>query len=60
MGGWKYAKSILQNWLNAGIKTIEQIQAEEIQFKNKGKKVETEAERKERMLQALKEVENEN
>lgn len=36
-GGWKYAKTILQNWLNAGIKTIEQVKAEEIEFKNKDK-----------------------
>lgn len=34
-GGWKYAKTILQNWLKAGIKTIEQVQAEELNFKSK-------------------------
>ena len=33
-GGWKYAKTILQNWLKAGIKTIEQVQAEELRFKS--------------------------
>lgn len=37
-GGWKYAKTILQNWLAAGIKTIEQVKAEELNFKNKGRK----------------------
>lgn len=37
-GGWKYAKTILQNWLKAGIKTIEQVNAEEINFKNKNQK----------------------
>lgn len=34
-GGWKYAKIILQNWLKAGIKTIEQVKAEELRYKNK-------------------------
>ena len=33
-GSWKYAKTILQNWLKAGIKTIEQVQAEELRFKS--------------------------
>lgn len=37
-GGWKYAKTILQNWLKAGIKTIEQVEAEELNFKNKNQK----------------------
>lgn len=37
MVGWKYAKTILQNWLKAGVKTIEQIKAEELAFKNKDK-----------------------
>ena len=32
-GGWKYAKTILQNWIGSGIKTVEQVQAEEINFK---------------------------
>ena len=34
-GGWKYAKKILQEWLMSGIKTIEQVNAEEENFKNK-------------------------
>lgn len=34
-GGWRYAKTILQNWLKAGIKTVEQVKAEEVSFKNK-------------------------
>lgn len=37
-GKWNYAKKILQDWLKTGIKTIEQVQAEEFNFKNKGKK----------------------
>ena len=34
-GGWRYAKTILQNWLKVGIKTIEQVEAEELKFKSK-------------------------
>lgn len=34
-GGWKYAKTILQNWLNMNINTVEQVKAEELKFKNK-------------------------
>lgn len=37
-GGWKYAKTILQNWIKAGIKTIEQVKTEELEFKNRGRK----------------------
>ena len=33
MDGWKYAKKILNNWLNSGIKTVAQVQAEELNFK---------------------------
>lgn len=32
-GGWKYAKAILRSWQLAGIKTIEQVEAEEKNFK---------------------------
>lgn len=61
-GGWKYAKTILQNWLKAGIKTIEQVQAEELNFKsNKGKKELTkeakEQKLKERIERAKKRLE---
>lgn len=37
-GNWNYAKKILQEWLNKGIKTIEQVEAEELEFKNKNRK----------------------
>ncbi|MCP3026635.1 DnaD domain protein [Halobacillus sp. A5] len=32
---WGYAKSILQSWANKNIQTLEQAQAEEVEFKNK-------------------------
>lgn len=54
MDGWKYAKTILQNWLNTGIKTIEQVQAEELNFKaNKGKVEQTEEQRKQRLQERV-------
>ena len=30
---WGYVKSILQSWMNKGIKTIEQAEAEEVEYK---------------------------
>ena len=39
-GNWKYAKTILQNWIKKGIKTIEQVEADELDFKKKDKKTE--------------------
>ena len=57
-GGWKYAKTILQNWLNAGIKTIEQIQSEELNFKNnKISKEQNEQKLQERIERAEKRME---
>ncbi|MGP4070636.1 DnaD domain-containing protein [Halobacillus sp. B29] len=32
---WGYVKSILQSWINKGIRTIEQAEAEEVEYKNK-------------------------
>ncbi|SDM15443.1 DnaD domain-containing protein [Sediminibacillus halophilus] len=32
---WGYAKGILQNWSDKNIKTLEQVEAEEVEFKNK-------------------------
>lgn len=37
-GGWKYAKTILQDWVKTGIDSVEKIKAEEINFKNKQNK----------------------
>lgn len=34
-GKWKYTKAILQQWLQGGIKTVEQVKAEELRYKNK-------------------------
>ena len=36
-GNWNYAKKILQEWLKKGIKTIEQVEAEERNFKQRDK-----------------------
>ena len=36
-GGWKYAKTILNNWLKSGIDTIEKVKAEELKFKSNQK-----------------------
>ena len=57
MDGWKYAKTILQNWLKAGIKTIEQVKSEELAFKNKDKKEETQEEEVQRRVREMKELE---
>ncbi len=35
MDGWKYAKTILNNWLKNGINTLEKVKSEELNFKNK-------------------------
>ncbi|MCP3028789.1 DnaD domain-containing protein [Halobacillus sp. A5] len=32
---WGYVKSILQSWINKGIQTIEQAEAEEVEYKNR-------------------------
>ncbi|QAS52345.1 DnaD domain-containing protein [Halobacillus litoralis] len=32
---WGYVKSILQSWINKGIRTVEQADAEEVEYKNK-------------------------
>ncbi|WP_173915941.1 DnaD domain-containing protein [Halobacillus sp. Marseille-Q1614] len=32
---WGYVKSILQSWVNKGIQTIEQTEAEEVEYKNR-------------------------
>lgn len=34
---WKYAMSILDNYISSGIKTIEQVKADELKFKSKVK-----------------------
>ena len=58
-GGWKYAKTILQNWTKSGINTIEKVKAEELSFKNKNKVAEeTVEEKKARRLKELEEAMN--
>ena len=57
MDGWKYAKTILQNWLKTGIKTIEQVKSEELAFKNKNKPEETQEEEAQRRAKELQEFE---
>ena len=55
-GGWKYAKTILQNWLSTGINTIEKVNAEEMKFRNKNKPIEeTEEEKNARKVRELEE-----
>lgn len=56
-GGWKYAKKILNNWVHSNINTIEKVQTEELNFKNKGKqqKEETEEEKIQRKIKELEE-----
>lgn len=57
-GGWKYAKTILHNWLNAGIKTLEQVKAEELAYKNKDKpKEETQEEAIARRVKEMQDLE---
>lgn len=58
-GNWKYAKVILNNWIKAKIDTVEKVQTEELNFKNKGmqKKEETEEERQARIAQEVKAME---
>ena len=59
-GGWKYAKKILNNWVDKKINTVEKVQTEDIIFRNRGKpkeevKEETEEEKKARKIKELEE-----
>ncbi|KIV61603.1 DNA replication protein, phage-associated [Bacillus mycoides] len=35
---WNYAEGILKQWVNKNIRTLADVHASEIEFKNKGKK----------------------
>lgn len=53
----KYIKAILNNWVNAGVKTLIEAQEESRAFKNRNNpKEETEEERKARKIKALEEM----
>ncbi|MEG0357604.1 MAG: DnaD domain protein, partial [Christensenellaceae bacterium] len=32
---WKYAKAIINSWVNKGLNTLEQVKAEDVEFKNR-------------------------
>lgn len=59
-GGWRYAKTILNRWVKGNINTLQKIQAEELNFRNKNRKnqpqKETEAEAIERKVKELEEA----
>ena len=55
---WNYARTILDSYVEKGLNTLEKIQADEIEFKNKTSqklKEETEAEKTARKIKALEE-----
>ena len=56
-GGWKYAKTILNSWVEQKIDTVEKVKTEELKFKNKNKpREETEEQRKERRRKEMEEI----
>lgn len=56
MDGWKYAKTILNSWVSAKIDTVEKVEAEELNFKNKNKQEETEEEKTARRVREMEEA----
>ena len=57
-GTWKYAKKILNDWVKLKIDTVEKVEAEELNFKNKSKppNEETEEEKMARKIREVKEL----
>lgn len=61
---WDYAMTILESYVDKNLDTLEKVQADEIEFKNKSskssEKTETEEEKTKRKIKELEEVMNAN